>query len=287
MRVGISLPHYQALGDRDPVLAVIDAAEESGFDSVWTTDHVVVPRSIPEPYGNMLESLTVLAVAAGRTSRVLLGTSVIVLPQRETILLAKQAATLHNLSAGRLILGVGVGWLEREFVALGADFRGRGAATTAAIDRLRYIWGDAVRSEAAHASMADLLFSPANRGLPPIPIMVGGGSAAALRRAAVTGDGWHAVNSTVEDIAAGAAAMRAAGASDPVIQLRLPISPGRSRAALETEGLHGSANEIVQRIREYEAAGVSHLTLDPDADEVEGFLRDMRWIAAEVLPRVR
>lgn len=286
MRLGVSLPHYRGLGYREPVLTIIDAAEALGFDSIWTTDHVVVPRAMPEPYGNLLESLTVLAVAAGRTTRVGLGTSVIVLPQRETILLAKQVATLHHLSAGRMMLGVGVGWLEREFVALGADFASRGAATSAAIDRLRGIWGQRA-FDGDDASMSDLLFSPANTDLPPIPILVGGNSGVAVTRAAAHGDGWHAINRTVAEVRAGVAAMRSAGVGTPVVQLRLPIAPGRSAAEQDGRSLDGDARAIIERIGEYERAGVQHITVDPLSEDLSGFLADLRWIADQVLPHIR
>lgn len=286
MRLGVSVPHYRPFGRRDTVLAVIDAAEELGFDSVWTTDHIVVPRSMPDPYGEMLESLTVLGVAAGRTSRLLLGTSVIVLPQREPLLLAKQVATLHHLSAGRVMLGVGVGWLEREFEALGAPFKRRGVATTEAIALLRTIWEGG--PEDAADPLADLVFSPTNDGLPRIPVFVGGNSDLALARAAQSGDGWHAVNRTVDEVASGVAAMRSHGVHTPVVQLRLPIIPGDPAPdASSDRALTGTAREMIFRIKDYERAGVSHVTVDPTPGDRDAFLRDLRWIADEVLPFVQ
>ena len=105
MRYGINLPNYGPLGHRAELLAISNAAVELGYESVWVSDHILMPNSMPEPYGSIVESLSALAFLAGRTDRLLLGSSVIVLPQRDPILLAKQAVAVHELSDGRLVLG--------------------------------------------------------------------------------------------------------------------------------------------------------------------------------------
>ena len=128
MRIGINLPNYGALGTVDTMAAIAVTAEQLGYTSLWTTDHVLMPDRLPEPYGHLLESMTLLTYLAARTTRITLATSVIVLPQRDPILLAKQAATLDHLSGGRLTLGVGVGWVEEEYRFLRADFRRRTGA---------------------------------------------------------------------------------------------------------------------------------------------------------------
>src|ERR1700709_1906748 len=122
-----NLPNYGGLGSREPVLSIAQAAESLGYESVWTTDHVLVPNSLPPGFfGNLLESLVTLTFIAARTERIRIGTGVLVLPQRDPILVAKQLATLQHLSGGRLSAAVAVGYVEQEYRFLRADFHHRG-----------------------------------------------------------------------------------------------------------------------------------------------------------------
>src|ERR1700753_2668244 len=114
MIFGLNLPNYSSLGHRDAVTAIAERAEQLGYASLWTSDHVLLPRTLPEPYGNLLETVTTLSYLAARTGRIGLGTGILVLPRRDPLLCAKQAATVHHLSGGRLTVGVGVGWVEAE-----------------------------------------------------------------------------------------------------------------------------------------------------------------------------
>src|SRR5215216_440986 len=112
MQFGVSLPNFSRLGTREDVVEIAREAEALGYDSIWTTDHVIMHKGQEEPYGHVLEALTTLSYLAALTQRVRLGISVIVLPQRNPILVAKQTATLDTLSGGRLIVGLGAGWNE-------------------------------------------------------------------------------------------------------------------------------------------------------------------------------
>src|ERR671939_408171 len=140
MRFGVALPHFSRLASREAVVATAREAEALGYDSVWVTDHVLMAADQPEPYGTILEAAVTLTFVAALTERVRLGTSVIVLTQREPVLVAKQEATLDVLSNGRLILGVGAGWNEREFGFLGASFHDRGRRLDEYIQVLRTLW---------------------------------------------------------------------------------------------------------------------------------------------------
>jgi alkanesulfonate monooxygenase SsuD/methylene tetrahydromethanopterin reductase-like flavin-dependent oxidoreductase (luciferase family) len=126
MKIGVNLHNYGPFASKRAIDAIAERSEALGYDSIWTADHILVPRTEPEPFGQLLETLTTLSYIAAKTRRIALGTSVLVLPQREPILVAKQAATIDELSGGRLTLGIGVGWIEREFDYLGADFAARG-----------------------------------------------------------------------------------------------------------------------------------------------------------------
>lgn len=194
MRVGVNLPNYGALGTVETITHIGETAEQLGYASVWTTDHILMPGRLPEPYGHLLESMTVLSYLAARTSRIALATSVIVLPQRDPVLLAKQAATLDHLSAGRLTLGVGVGWVEEEYRFLRADFHRRGRLADEYIQAMKELWtADKPSFTGEEIRFDDAIFSPRPARPGGIPIVVGGSSPAALARTARYGDGWHAI----------------------------------------------------------------------------------------------
>jgi probable F420-dependent oxidoreductase len=185
MRIGINLPNYGALGLVESMTVISVTAEQLGYTSLWTTDHVLMPDRLPEPYGHLLESVTTLTYLAARTSRITLATSVIVLPQRDPILLAKQAATLDHLSGGRLTLGVSVGWVEEEYRFLRADFHRRGRLADEYLKAMKELWtADKPRFTGEQIQFDDVLFSPKPARPGGIPIVVGGGSRAALARAA-------------------------------------------------------------------------------------------------------
>ncbi len=194
MKLGFCLPHYGRPIEPSRLIQLAARAEEVGLDSVWVTDHVVVPRDVSLIYrDNMLDPLAVLPWLAGVTERIALGTSVIVLPYRSPLPVAKLLASVDVLSGGRLIVGVAVGWLEGEFEALGVPFRERGRRTDEAIELFREVWTqEHPEIKTARHRLTGLKVSPLPLQKPRPPILVGGSSEAALRRAARLGDGWHA-----------------------------------------------------------------------------------------------
>jgi len=166
-----------------------EAAEEAGFDSVWATEHIVVGPEAVDPYGRGFDPLVTLGWLAGLTGSVELGTSILLLPLHHPALLAKQAATLQEISGGRLLLGVGVGWHEDEFRIMGVPFAGRGRRANEALRLMRALWRGEASFEGEQWSFSDATFGP----LPdPAPeIWVGGSSPPAIRRALELGDVWH------------------------------------------------------------------------------------------------
>ena len=294
MQLGIALPNFSRLGTREAVVDIARRAEALGYDSVWTTDHVMMTKGQEEPYGHILEAFTTLAYLAPLTERVKLGTSVIVFPQRNPVLVAKEAATLDFLSDGRLILGVGAGWNEREFRYLGAEFANRGKRLDEYLRALRELWtAPAPRFEGEFVSFSDVLFSP--RPVQPggPPIVIGGASRATFRRAAQLGDGWHAVGVSPRAFADGMHQIGERAGGRPVEgQLRIRTALGRvlpetpNAAGLLQSTLSGSVHQVVARIAEYREAGVSHLVaFFPDEDR-ETFLDQMRRFAEEVRPAI-
>src|ERR1700712_894161 len=138
MLIAVNLPNYGTLGTRDSVVSIAQAAETLGYESVWTTDHVLVPNSLPSGFfGNLLESLITLTFVAARTERIRIGTGILVLPQRDPILVAKQVATLQHLSAGRLSVAVAVGYVEKEYELLRSSYTRRGVLLDEYLPALR------------------------------------------------------------------------------------------------------------------------------------------------------
>jgi len=177
-------------------------AEELGFSDAWSSEHIIIPKGAPYPPSALFyDPVLTLTWAAAFTKRIGLGTSVLVLPMRHPLPLAKELATLQCLSEGRLILGAGVGWLEAEFAALGVPFRERGRRMDEGIAMMRAVWReDPASFPARHipAVIEDMRMLP--QPVKPIPIWIGGSSQAALARA-LRLDGWHGSRLTPEEAA--------------------------------------------------------------------------------------
>src|SRR5947199_160073 len=194
MKLGICLPHYGRPIEVPRMLEVARRAEERGLDSVWVTDHVIVPNQANVIYReHMLDPLAVLPWLAGVTRRIALGTSVVILPYRSPIPVAKLLASVDVLSGGRLIVGAAIGWLEGEFEALGVPFKERVSRSEEALELFRTLWTQAhPKIETKRYRLHDVSVSPMPLQKPRPPLYVGGNSEAALRRVARFADGWHA-----------------------------------------------------------------------------------------------
>jgi probable F420-dependent oxidoreductase len=186
-----------AAGDVDAMVRIVRAADAAGLESVWTAEHTVLPDpqappSPSHPRTPFLDPLVALGHVAAHTTRVLLGTGIIILPQRNPVTLAKELATVDVVSKGRLIFGLGSGYLEPEFRAVGAPFEARGAYTDEAIEALLALW---TMEKPVHRgrffAFRDVDAWPRPRQRPHPPIVVGGHSRNAARRAARYGNGWY------------------------------------------------------------------------------------------------
>lgn len=292
MQFGVILPNFSRLGTRDAQVEIAREAEGLGYNSIWTTDHVMMQKGFEEPYGSILEAMTTLAYLAPLTERVKLGTSVVVLPQREPVLVAKQAATLDYLSGGRLILGVGAGWNEQEFGFLGASFHDRGQRLDESIRAMRELWTSPdPRWDGPSIRFSDVLFGPRPAQPSGPPIWIGGGSRAALRRAATLADGWHAVGIPAATFAEGMRTIRELANGRQVegsLRIRTVVGRAlgehRAAAGQPQATLSGAPDDLVKGIEEYRAAGAGHLVLHFGDNERDSFLEDMRRFAREVRP---
>ena len=189
MHLGVILPNYGPHADPATVRRTVEVAEELGFDSVWTTEHIIVGPEGVDPYGRVYDPLVTLAWIAGWTERIGLGTSIVLVPLHHPIHLAKEVATLQELSGGRFTLGVGIGWHRDEYDFMGVEFAGRGRRADEAIRLLRALWSGEREFHGRFWSFADATFAPLPEPQPEI--WVGGSSDRAVRRARELGDAWH------------------------------------------------------------------------------------------------
>jgi probable F420-dependent oxidoreductase len=298
MRIGVTVPNiHETLAEPTTIDAVGRMADDLGFDSLWCNDHLAMPAEDDgggaEPaytagYGeqrgqHIYEPLIVLAYLAAVTRRVLLGTSVYLLPLRNPVLAARQSLALDQLSGGRLVLGVGVGWLEHEFAAMGVPYRERGRRTDEAI---------AVLKAACGPDGTGFLPGPVQRPHPPL--WIGGRSDAAVRRAARAGDAWHPSHLTLDELRRRipelhAECERAGRSADEVTvttRRRLVLAPAPGDADSERV-LQGGPGAIAATVAELERVGVTHLIVEvPGASRGE-LLENLDRFGREVLPETR
>jgi probable F420-dependent oxidoreductase len=273
MKVGIAL--FRLRPER--MAAVARHAERLGFESVWVPEHLVLPTRIRSRYpyapdgvppftpdAPHLDPLLLLMHVADATTTVRLGTSVYLLPLRHPLVTARLAMSLDVLSGGRLTLGVGVGWLAEEFEAAGIDFHTRAARTRECVRALRALWTEAEPEfHGRFFSFGPLRFEPKPVQKPHPPIVFGGESEAALRRAAALGDGWYGVGHTPESAAAQVEKVRA----------RL-VAEGRAGVPFEVTVSHAGGVVTSDDVGRYRAAGVDRVVVLPweRGREAEGAL---------------
>ena len=303
MKFGVFLP----ISGRAAASVLAEAARRAeilGFDSVWAADRIVTPWRIDTPYPYsadqrfivpadrpFLEPLTCLAFLAGCTQTISLGMSVMVLPYRSPLYSAKIATTIDHVSRGRLILGVGVGWMAEEFEALGAPFRERGAVADEQLEVFTRLWGEERPSfEGRYYRFHDVGFSPKPFHGPRLPVWVGGEGLRAQRRAARHGDAWfpYFVRITPPDLQARFDHVRrwaVEARRDPdhiVLACCLPIELRPKPVPQEADRLIGSPEQVVAALRAFEKIGVQHIALQfmvphwPERQEqIERFARDV------------
>lgn len=298
MQIGLCLPHFGRPLEPGRLLEVAQRADRQGLDSLWVTDHVIVPKEIHIAYREeMLDPLAVLAWLVGVTERIPLGTSVIILPYRSPLPVAKLLASIDVLSGGRLIFGAGVGWMEGEFAALGVPFAERGSRTDEALELFRTVWTEREPAiETRRHRLGGVIASPMPLQRPRPPIWIGGASEGAYRRVARHGDGWHSTAATPDAFRQGAEAVRrhwaeARREGEPVLSLRIPFwldgihRPGSDMGYLRgRHAIHGTPRQVVDTLRSYAALGVSHVALDVSLTTYPAILETIDVLAREVRP---
>lgn len=317
MTFGVKLPNLSPLASRESILATGTTAERLGFTAVWASDHVVFTPTTKHNHPNRrfpvdfsvpaVDPLVTLALVAGSTHRIELGTSVLVLANRNPVVVAKSWASLDLLAPGRVLAGVGTGWQENEYRALGASdrFRRRGSATAEFIDILRTCWSDPSGGFTGEFYSFDPLYFEPRPAL-GIPILLAGSSERGLRRVATHGDGFHGTNLgpaaaaeaivEIEKYAASCGRARVPRRYTTLCELDLrdrPITPDE-----EHDGIHlvGTPEQVAERVHAFTDAGIVHLALrvralsgstrkeiQPELS-IRAGLEQLERFAAEVMP---
>lgn len=296
MRFGITLPTYPAGATVEGVTRVAQAAERLGFSSAWTTDHVILPVDQAGPYREIFEPLMMLAYLAALTEQIKLGISVIVVPQRNGIVLAKELATLDHLTKGRLIAGVGAGWNQAEFEMLDAGdrFHVRGRHLDETLRVWRHLWTTPEQPfEGRYYQLPAVAFGPKPYQDGGPPIWVGGPSEGARRRAGRFGAAWHPVGISAEDLAANSKLVletaEAEGRPAPELVPRLPMVLGKETGdwqmtANPSATLVAEPAEMVEKLAAYQEAGAAEIVCLFGSPEPDYVIEQMERFREEVMP---
>ena len=289
MKFGVMFANVGPMAFAEGAIGIAQAAEDAGIESLWTVEHTVVPAGYQSAYpysdtGRMPgpedspipDPLIWMAYVAAATSTIRLATGILILPQRNPVTLAKEVATLDQLSGGRVELGVGVGWLEEEFDAIGVPFRERGKRTDEHIEALRALWSQSPAThQGDYSSFTDVYSRPAP-AQSTVPIVIGGHSKPAARRAGRLGDGFFPGRGAHEDLAELIDVMRQAA-----------TEAGRNPDDIEiTSGGKGALGSgALEEIKQLADLGVSRVIIPPLAFDVEGQRTAFAKYAEDVISR--
>lgn len=295
MHIGCHLPTQGPVATREALTTFCQAAEKYDIASLWVSDHVVFPtvgndnypsgRFPHAPQTAYLEPITTLAAAAMCTERARIGASVFILGHRNPVVMAKMLTTIDNLSNGRLICGVGVGWWREEFAALGIPFAQRGRRADEILQVFKALWTqDDPRFHGRFYQLQDVGFAPKPVQQPHPPLWIGGHSPAAYRRAVAFGNGWHASSQTPEQLSAHLDNLRrvADDLNRPFDSLELSL-----RLKLSDDDMKGSRQALVDLYGAYQQLGLSHIALDFRRDDLSHMLEILDLVATELRPAVQ
>jgi len=309
MKFGVFLPVSGRAASRATLMQAAQQAERLGYDSVWSADRIIIPWEIKTtyPYSKeatfivppdrpFFEPLTCLAFLAGCTEKVMLGMSVMVMPYRHPLYWAKIATTIDQLSTGRLIMGVGVGWMQEEFEAMGAPFKERGQVSDEQLRLLDQLWQDEhINFQGEYYKFNDIAFSPKPFQKPRIPIWVGGEGKLAQRRAGTYGDAWfpYFVRITAQELAKRFDNVRRSAREtgrDPdqiTFACCLPIELTADDVAQEEDYLKGSIEQVIEALKKFQDVGVAHIGLQFMIPHYPQRQEQIERFAKEALPALK
>ena len=310
MEIGVALPNIGPSANREVIFGMADRADELGIDTVWTGDHLAFPYKpqLPYPYSRgeprylsgespVLDPLVVMAAIIGRTKRVRVGVSVLILPYRHPLVTAKMLASMDAMGPGRVVLGIGVGWIPEEFAAVNADIKKRGAESDEQLRYFKELWAnDQADHKGEFYQFSGLGFfpKPAARS---IPIWVGGNSAFAMRRAARLGDGLHFIDLTRDELSQHIEAFKrvceAEGRDigDVVLSIRSGFRVTEKPLSDQEREIPfaGTPGQIIEDLQAFKALGVRHVCLGPRPRDgsAEAHVELVEVIGKEIVPALK
>lgn len=299
MKFGICLPIRLALDAKDNVDIAV-AAENMGIDSIWVSDHVVMPERHLGSFSEVFyDPFMLLSNIAAATTKIKLGTSVIILPYRNPVVVAKMIATLDQLSDGRVIFGIGPGWMREEYEALSVPYEKRGARTNEYLSAIKELWvNDDPEFEGEFCSFSNIKFYPKPKQDPHPPIFIAGASEYAIKRSVEYGDGWQPTWVSPEDVKEGISKLEQLAYQKGKdlsnftysVRNRLDIADiGSSEGSEENDPpflLRGSVDEITKTIKQYDEIGVTHMVLDPVAQSLDDIFKTMEVVSKQIIPGI-
>ena len=297
IKIGVTVPNNWGVADVKDVVEFGPLAEKLGFESVWVMDHLfnngyIGERLDDKPYYHPLATLSHISAT---TERILLGTSVLVLPYHNPVELAKYTATLDQMSAGRMVLGVGVGAMTEEFEALGIPMSQRGSLTNESINIMKELWTHSSSSySSSRWSFSEIKFAPKPFQTPHIPLWIGGSSSGALKRVVNLGDGWHPSGVTPEEFSMGRLEIielsKRTGRNPESltmsarVEVEVGSGPSSARAANRARLSGDNPEEMIAGIEAYRSAGVEHIVLALNSGDVGRLKETMQQISETIIP---
>lgn len=297
MKIGVQFPFSANTGEHEAIVRLVRAVEELGYDSIWTGDHLVIPGRIADmssypyhwrfdsdldhyfPNKLFLDAVSTCGFIAGATTRLEIGVGVFVVPMRNPVQLAKELASIDVLSGGRLIAGVGAGWMREEFDALGMAYERRGARMEESVELMQRLWsGESVSFDGRYFTIEDIYSLPTPVRPGGIPIWVGGHSKLALERAARFGSGWHAIELAPDEFEEHNRRIDAL-LTDRGREPSDVVRSCATRFRLSGDGL----DETRRLVEQYAAAGCEHLvvyqtasrSVDENTDRYHRFMEEV------------
>lgn len=285
MKFGIVLPSYGSHVDRNQILETAQAADALNFDSAWLTDHLALPMQEAGRFATIYEAVASMAFIAGQTQSIKLGTSTLVLPQRNPLEIAKQIATLDALSQGRVLLTCAIGWSPGEYANLGFEFNDRARRIEEAIHILRLLWSskEAVSFTGKYYQFRDVMISPPPHQSGGPPIWLAGDSMAAIRRAARLGDGWHPNTRKAQQLEQEIKLIHSLNQNQGfVIAMRCRIN--FDAQPVEDMPLYGPIDKVLIAMGEFAEIGLNYLMIHFDCADQKMRENQMRQFQAEIAP---
>lgn len=290
MKFGIALPHFGKFADKDNITRISRDAELLGFDSLWVSDHIVIPNS-HKGFGEIFyEPLITLSYIASLTSKIRLGTSVIILPYRNPVVLAKMISTIDVLSEGRLIFGIGIGWLREEFSSLSIDFDNRNNLTEESIKVMKVLFKeDDPNYKGQFYNISSVKFLPKPTQKPHPPIWMGGNSDIAIQFALKHCNGWHSVGLIPKEILEKVDYIKSISnkyKNELEISTRKNFQITQKKIDDQKEVLRGTSDKIIEELENYMKAGVSHIVFQILGSNLNEIIKTMETFSVKIKPQL-